>query len=258
MSRNPAIAKIAPSVAALALGAALVLGAAGTAARPAAAQVQSAHVTYSLPHIEAVLSEALAQHVPIGRLNIEFDNRGLELHAPSDWGSLTVQNLYFNNINGRFAAELVVPGPSRAMRMPISGRAYGVVHAPVLNRRIAPGDAITAADISWQEVRADQLGGDVAAAESQIVGMTPKRGVPVQTPVRMRDLQTPRVVAKGALVTVTFQTPRISLTAQGKSLEEGGVGDVIRIVNTQSNRIVQATVAGPNLVAVAKPGAALN
>lgn len=262
MSRNLAIVKIAPSAAVLALGAALALGVAGTArpaaAQMAAAQTAAAHATYGLPHIEAVMSEALAQHVPVGRLNIEFDNRALELHAPADWGSLTVQNLYFNNLNGRFAAELVVPGPSRSLRMPITGRAYGVVRAPVLNRRIAPGDTISASDLDWQEVRADQVGSDIAAAESQIIGMTPRRGVPVQTPVRVRDLQTPRVVAKGALVTVTFQTARISLTAQGKSLEDGGVGDVIRIVNTQSNRIVQATVAGPNLVAVAKPGAALN
>lgn len=259
MSRNAAFAKIAPSAAALALGAALAFGAAGTFALPVAAQVsQGSTITYSLPHIEAALGQALAAHVPVGRLQIEYDNRSIELHAPSDWGSLTVQNMYYNNLNGRFAAELVVPGPSRALRMPISGRAYGVVRAPILNRRISPGEAITAADVDWQEVRADQVGGDIAASESQLIGMTPKRGVPMQTPVRLRDLQSPRVIVKGALVTVSYQTARISLTTQGRALEDGGVGDAIRVVNTQSNRIVHVTVAGPNLVAVAKPGAALN
>lgn len=259
MSRNAAIAKIAPSAAALALGALLALGAAGTVARPATAQVsQGSQVTYSLAHIEAALEKALTPHITQGRLQIEYDNRSIELHAPSDWGSLSVQNLYYSAVNGRFAAELVVPGPNRALRMPVSGRAYGIVRTPVLNRRVTPGDAITAGDVDWLEVRADQTGSDIAFTESQLIGMTPRRGIALQTPVKVRDLQSPRVVAKGALVTVTFQNSRISLTTQARALEEGGVGDAIRVLNTQSNRTVHVTVAGPNLVTVAKPGGALN
>lgn len=261
MSRHTAHRKIAARAAILALGASLALGAAGMAGPATAQQYAAQHaaqVVYALPHIEAVLSAALTSHVPVGRLQIEYDNRAIEVRAPADSGSLTVQNLYFNNLNGRFAAELVVPDDRRPIRAPVSGRAYGVVQAPILNRRVNPGDVITVSDVDWIEVRADQLGSDVAATDAQLVGMTPKRGVPLQSPVRLRDVQTPRVVAKGAIVTITYQTDRISLTAQGRSLEEGGVGDVIRVTNTQSNRIVQVTVAGPNLVAVAKPGGALN
>ena len=259
MSRNAAIAKIAPSAATLALGALLAFSAAGTIASPALAQVsQGSQVTYTLAHIEAALEKALTPHITQGRLQIEYDNRSIELHAPSDWGSLTVQNLYFSAVNGRFAAELVVPGPTRALRMPVSGRAYGIVRTPVLNRRIAPGDAIAAGDVDWLEVRAEQAGSDVAMTESQLIGMTPKRGVPMQTPVRLRDLQSPRVIAKGALVTITFQTARIALTAQGKAMEDGGMNDVIRVTNTQSGRVIQTTIVGPNLVAVAKPGVPMN
>lgn len=262
MLRIAAQAGNAPTAAALALGALLALCAPAAAqiAAPqtAAASGQSAVVTYGSSHIEAALNDALTQYVPVGRVLIELDNRGLELHAPSDWGSLAVQNVYFNNVNGRFAAELVVPGPTRALRVPVAGRAYGVVRAPVLIRRVAPGDIVTAADVDWVDVRADQMGSDVAADEKQLIGMTPRRGVPVQTPVRLRDMQSQRVVAKGALVTITYQTARISLTAQGRALEDGGVGDVVRVINTQSNRTVHTTVAGPNIVAAAKPGAALN
>ena len=39
-------------------------------------------------------------------------------------------------------------------------------------------------------------------------------------------------------------------SAQGKALEDGGMGAAIRIANTKSNRVIDATVAGPNLVAV--------
>jgi flagella basal body P-ring formation protein FlgA len=43
------------------------------------------------------------------------------------------------------------------------------------------------------------------------------------------------------------------LTAQGKALEDGGMGAAIRIANTKSARTIEAVVAGPNLVAVAAP-----
>ena len=211
-------------------------------------------VVYGPAHVEAVLSDALSRHVTVGRLQMELDNRAMELRAPAGAGSLTVENLYFNPAQGRFAAELVVADTRPTVRLPVSGRAYGVVQVPVLARRIAPGDVIGPGDVDWQDVRADLTGSDIAATDAQLIGMTPRRGVPVSQPVRLRDLQSPRVVDKGSLVTITLATENLTLSAQGKALQDGGKGDVIRVVNTQSNRIVEATVAGPNTVAVAKPG----
>ena len=211
-------------------------------------------VVYGATHVEAVLSEALGRHITVGRLQLEMDNRSVEMRAPAGAGGLTVENLYYNPVQGRFAAEIIVTDTRPAVRLPVAGRAFGVVQVPVLARRVVPGDVIGAADVDWQDVRADQTGSDIAATDAHLIGMTPKRGVPVNTPVRLRDLQSPRVVDKGALVTITLVTANITLLAQGKALQDGGKGDVIRVVNTQSNRIVEATVAGPNIVAVAKPG----
>lgn len=263
---------------ALLLGTALAVGASMLVSRAAHAQDQgygSARtqtaaarydatsqqiVTYGLPHVEGALSEALTPYVTVGELRLELDNRSIELRAPADWGSPTVQNIYHSDVNGRFAAELVVQGPNRSIRYPVSGRVYGVSRVPVLNRRVAPGDAILPGDVDWSEVRADLVGSDIVSAEIQLVGMTPARGIGVRSPIRLRDVQTPRVVDKGATVTITLISDRMSLTAQGRSMEDGGVGDVIRVMNTQSNRIVQATVSGANTVAVAiaRTGGALN
>jgi len=211
-------------------------------------------IVYGTTHVEAALADALARHITVGRLQLDLDNRAVELRAPQGAGSLTVENLYYSPVQGRFAAEIVVADTRPAVRLPVSGRAFGMVQVPVLARRIAPGDAISAGDIEWQDIRAEQTGSDIAATDAQLIGMTPKRGVPVNQPVRLRDLQSPRMIDKGALVTITLSTPNMTLSAQGKALQDGGKGDVIRVVNTQSNRVVEATVAGPNLVAVAKPG----
>ncbi len=47
--------------------------------------------------------------------------------------------------------------------------------------------------------------------------------------------------------------PGIRLTVRGKALESGAVGDVVGVLNIQSNRTVQATVTGPGRVAIIAP-----
>ncbi|MBY6262299.1 flagellar basal body P-ring formation protein FlgA [Azospirillum sp. 412522] len=233
-----------PAMAQAAAASATVSAAAGTGLAP--------DVVYGMPHVEAVLSDALSRVITAGRLQMELDSRAVELRAPQGAGGLAVENLYYSPVQGRFAAEIVVTGSQ--VRLPVSGRAFGVVQIPVLSRRIIPGDVIGPGDIDWQDVRADQTTSDTAATDAQLIGMTPKRGVSTNQPVRLRDLQSPRMVDKGSMVTITLSTQSMTLTTQGKALQDGGKGEVIRVVNTQSNRIVEATVAGPNVVAVAKPG----
>ena len=240
----------------LLLGAALALA---VFAAPAKSAEPPAAV-YGTTHAEAALSEALARHITAGRLHMELDSRAIELRVPGGQvpsGGLKVENLYYSPAQGRFAADLVVPGTTPPVRLPVAGRAYGTVEVPVLTRRVAPGDTISAGDIDWMELRAEQAGTDIAASEAQLIGLTPKRGVPVNQPVRVRDLQSPRVVDKGAMVTITLTSQNLTLSAQGKALQDGGKGDTIRVVNTQSNRIVEAVIVGPNQVAVAAPGMAL-
>lgn len=234
------------------LGLALLAGPAFSA-DPQAAAPQA--LAYSTTHMEAALGEALSRYITVGRLRLDLDNRAAELRVPAGQtptAAPRVENVYYNAVQARFAAEVVVPGTTA--RLPVSGRAYGTVDVPVLSRRVMTGDTITASDIDWVEMRTDLTGTDVAASEAQLVGMTPKRGIPVNQPVRIRDLQTPRIVDKGALVVITLESGSMALSTQGKALQEGGKGDVIRVVNTSSNRIVEAVVSGPNRVSVNRPG----
>jgi flagella basal body P-ring formation protein FlgA len=46
------------------------------------------------------------------------------------------------------------------------------------------------------------------------------------------------------------------LTAQGKALDDGGQGSVIRVANTQSNRTIEAVVQAAGRVAVQPPSVA--
>ena len=46
----------------------------------------------------------------------------------------------------------------------------------------------------------------------------------------------------------------IMLSAQGKALENGGLGDTVRVMNIQSKSVVQGTVTGPETVSIQTTG----
>ena len=81
--------------------------------------------------------------------------------------------------------------------------------------------------------------------------MSLKRQMAQGQPIRKSDIERPVIINKGALITLVYRSPGIILTAEGRALSDGGAGDVIRIINTQSNRTVQAKVVASNEAIVA-------
>ncbi|HYE49296.1 MAG TPA: flagellar basal body P-ring formation chaperone FlgA [Azospirillaceae bacterium] len=227
--------------------------------RPAAgdrATVTRAAHKVARPEIEAALAKALAASGAPAGLQVTLDNQSLALAVATDVApTVGVENLSFDAARNRVTAELVVPaeGPA-ALRQNVGARAVAVIEVPVLNRRVAPGEVIAEGDVEWITLPRDRAGANLLTDASALVGQTVRRGLPAFQPVRGGDVRTPVVVARGAMVTILLQTPSMTLSAQGKALSEGGQDETIRVVNTASNRVVEARVAGPDLVLVAAPG----
>jgi flagella basal body P-ring formation protein FlgA len=64
-------------------------------------------------------------------------------------------------------------------------------------------------------------------------------------------VEVPLVVHRGSLVTIVLDTPSLHLSAEGKAMDNGGIGAVIRVANSKSSRVIDAVVAGPGTVTVA-------
>jgi len=64
----------------------------------------------------------------------------------------------------------------------------------------------------------------------------------------------PEVVQRNDAVTLIYEVPGIVLTVRGKAAEAGAEGDVINVLNEQSKRTVQGTVAGPGRVVINNGG----
>jgi flagella basal body P-ring formation protein FlgA len=61
------------------------------------------------------------------------------------------------------------------------------------------------------------------------------------------------VVSKGQTVTMQFSAPGVELTAMGRAMTEGGVGDTVTIQNPISYRMIAGIVIAPGTVRATGP-----
>src|SRR5512138_307151 len=202
--------------------------------------------------IETVLREALADQGLAGDVQLVLDNPELRLTLPANsGGGLRIARLTLDPSHGRFLAQAVAPAAGEPQaRLAITGRAVALSEVPVLRAAMRPGEVIQERDIEWMSVQANRLTRTSVTDVASLVGMTPRRPIRPQDVIRTTDLQTPVMVAKNSLVTLQLQTERMQLTAQGRALENGAEGDVVRVMNTSSNTVVSAVVIDTGVVEV--------
>jgi flagella basal body P-ring formation protein FlgA len=115
-------------------------------------------------------------------------------------------------------------------------------------RDIARGEIISASDLVYGTAQASQMRSGTITSIDALSGMQARRYLRAGELVMATDVRKPIVVKKGETVTMTFDAPGISLTATGRALEEGGVGESVTVINPVSFRQVMATVTGPGTV----------
>lgn len=217
--------------------------------------VERASIAIGPERIQQALADALADTGVDANLELSLDNRTLTLHLPAGVDeTLLIDRLAYDPARGRITAELMVPATGQ--RQTVGARAVEVAEIPVLNRRVMPGDIITESDIVWTTVVRDRTGGDTVTAAEELIGLTVRRGVAPNRPVRTGDVRAPIVVPRGSVVTILLQSPTMTLTAQGRALADGAVGEVIRVANSTSNRVIDAKVSSDGLVTVFPAGTA--
>jgi flagella basal body P-ring formation protein FlgA len=216
------------------------------------AVVERAGNVISTGEITAALRrELIAKGMPTHH-EIELVNRTLEIVVPLEaLASVDVRNLNYNVATGQFNAMALAggDGPS-AQRVMLQGRAHAAAAVPVLRRAINPGEIIRKDDIEIVYRREDLVGRDIIADPSRLIGRTPQYRLRIGEPVRENDVRQPTLVKRNSQVLIKLEWGAMTLTAQGKALDEGSRGDMIRVENLQSNKTIEATISGPDLVTV--------
>lgn len=124
------------------------------------------------------------------------------------------------------------------------------VDVPVLVRALGQSDIIGEADIEWLALPFSKVPRNAITDMRDLIGMSPRRLVKPGTPVRDSDVVPPTLVSRNSVVLLVFASNNLTLTAKGKVLEDGALGDMVRVRNLQSEVVVEGLVQGDGTIAV--------
>ena len=131
----------------------------------------------------------------------------------------------------------------------LAGSAFAsTVRGVVPAHDIARGDTIGESDLTYATVDGAALMSGVPTKMDEVKGMQARRVLNAGQPFRGDDVRRPIVVTKGETVTMQFSVPGVELSAMGRAMSEGGIGDTVTVQNPASYRMISATVIAPGTV----------
>jgi flagella basal body P-ring formation protein FlgA len=144
-----------------------------------------------------------------------------------------------------FGVFALMPG----LMLAAAGQAFATtVRIVVPAHDIARGDTIGESDLTYATVDGAQLMSGVPTKMDEVKGMQARRVLAAGQPFRGDDVRRPIVITKGQTVTMEFEAPGVELTAMGRAMSEGGVGDTVTIQNPASYRMISGVVTAPGTV----------
>ena len=124
----------------------------------------------------------------------------------------------------------------------------GGIRVAVPAHDIARGEVIAEADLTYGTIPGTSSLSGLATSAGDLEGREARRFLRAGETVRVNDIRRPVLITKGSTVTMTFDAPGITLTAVGRAVSEGGLGESVTVLNPVSYRQVTATVTGPGQV----------
>lgn len=118
---------------------------------------------------------------------------------------------------------------------------------------IPRGQVIAESDLTYGNIAGDALMGGVVTTFAGAKDMEARRLLHAGEAFRADDVRRPIVIKKGETVTMIFRAPGVELTAMGRAMAEGGIGDTVMVQNPASFRMVNAVISAPGTVIASGP-----
>jgi flagella basal body P-ring formation protein FlgA len=120
----------------------------------------------------------------------------------------------------------------------------------VSKNMLVKGTQVKEDDIYQTELDTQKLKLGYFTDRKELVGLICKHDVSADSPFNPYNIELPKLVRKGEEVTIVANNDNLTVSMPGIALNEGALGDTIKIKNLSSKRIVEAQVAGEKRVKV--------
>lgn len=115
---------------------------------------------------------------------------------------------------------------------------------------LARGQTVTANALAWQERDLSRLSFGYLTDRAAALGKVLRRAVGAGTVITPDMLAAPLLVQRGQTVTLVAGGSAVAVRMSGKALSDGALGEIVRVRNPRSERVVQGVVVASGEVRV--------
>ncbi len=174
--------------------------------------------------------------IPQIREKLSFENCEIQTESLKAGGSfiLPVQCRFSGNENKTYWLS----GSSKVFKL-----------APVSSRQLNPGEKITSHDFRMEEVDVTYAK-DGIPTSSEVEGQLASRILSVNQPIFKSDYKKELAITRGQLIRAISGNETFEVTSQAVAEEQGYVGDLIRIKNSESQKVLSGQIVEKGVVKV--------
>lgn len=121
----------------------------------------------------------------------------------------------------------------------------------VAKHRLQKGAVISENDVEQSKIDINLLKYGHFSEMSEVVGQVCRQAIEEGTALSPSNLTTPLLIRKGEQVSILAGNESFSVTMQGIAMANGSLGDIIKIKNRSSKKLIEAQVSGERQVRVA-------
>lgn len=207
-----------------------------------AAQIQS------LDSIRQAARQALLEQYQKANITIEIGSLDPRLRLPLCGTPL---DTFFpqGNTGNRPIIGVRCQSPKR-WTIYVSAKIHQTVQALVANQYLKRGTILHAEDLKAKSFDISELKFGYFTDSKEVLGKTLKRHLSRGAVLTPSNLAVTKIIHRGERVTIVATTGGISVQAAGQALEDGGMGDIIRVKNLNSKKVIEGRVEAPGRVKV--------
>jgi flagella basal body P-ring formation protein FlgA len=120
----------------------------------------------------------------------------------------------------------------------------------VARKVIEPGEVISQVDLALVPGRQERGVQKTFSRIADIAGQVAKTRIAAGRPITSRAVRSVHAVKRGQAVTVVRYENMIKIAMKGRAIQDGSLGEMIRVLNIRSNKMIDGRVMGSGLVEI--------
>lgn len=120
----------------------------------------------------------------------------------------------------------------------------------IAKRPLLKGTHLTETDIYQTELDVQQLKQGYFVNKEELVGQVCKQNITADSPLTPYNIELAKLVHKGEQVSILAVNENLTISMEGIALDDGAMGEPIKVRNMSSKKVVEAQVSGAKKVKV--------